>query len=171
MSVTLTPNQIVAWNLARARGLRGWTQEQAAEQLAPHLGERWSKATYSAAERSIDGNRVRNFTADDLHAFARAFDLPMTMFLTPPPWAETIGHGNGGLASSRADYLDSIFDMPEDARVYMVGEPGRLGEIMELSAPATRALQRWGANFATLVAERERQVKAAGFAVAAKEES
>jgi hypothetical protein len=145
--------------------MRGWTQEQAAERLTPYLGERWSKATYSAAERSVDGVRIRQFTADDLHAFSRAFDLPMTLFLTPPPWADTIGHAGGGDASSRADYFDSIFNMPRDARAYMVGEPGRLAEILEFSAASTQALQRWGANFAAMVAERDRQVEAAGFAV------
>lgn len=50
--LTLTPNRVVAYNLARARSLRGWTQEQAAERLEPFLGVRWSKATFSAAERS-----------------------------------------------------------------------------------------------------------------------
>src|SRR5207237_7093666 len=30
---TMTPNQIVAYNVAKARELRGWTQEQAAEAL------------------------------------------------------------------------------------------------------------------------------------------
>src|SRR5688572_7523973 len=92
----MTPNMCVAWNLARARALRGWTQEQACEQLEPYLGERWSKATYSAAERSVDGQRVRQFTADDLYAFSRAFELPMTLFLTPPRWDADIGHAGGG---------------------------------------------------------------------------
>lgn len=160
----LTPNQIVAWNLARARALRGWTQEQAAEQLAPHIGERWSKATYSSAERSVDGTRVRQFTADDLHAFARAFDLPMTVFLTPPPWSgDAIGHAGGGETSTRTEYLNLIFDMPEDARTYVAGSAERPAEILELSAPVTRVLQRWGANFTAMVTERERQVVAAGF--------
>jgi transcriptional regulator with XRE-family HTH domain len=152
---TVTPNQIVAWNLARARALRGWTQEQAAERLAPYLGERWSKATYSAAERSVDGARVRQFTADDLHAFSRAFELPMTLFLTPPPWSgDEIGHAGGGETSTRAEYLDLVFDMPENARKRL------LGEIVEFSAPTTRALGRWGANFAALVTERQRAVEA-----------
>src|SRR5215213_6097132 len=128
----LTPNQIVAWNLAQARKGRKWTQEEAAEHLEPYLGERWSKATYSAAERSVDGARIRQFTADDLHAFSRAFELPMTLFLTPPPWSgDEIGHAAGGETSTRAEYLDSIFDMPEDARKRL------LEDVVELSAPTT----------------------------------
>src|SRR3546814_3847945 len=65
----LTPNQVVAYNLAQARALKGWTQDQAAEALEPHLGARWSTASYSAAERSVDGNRIRNFDADEIVAF------------------------------------------------------------------------------------------------------
>jgi hypothetical protein len=83
----LTPNQVVAYNLAQARLLKGWTQEQACEALEPHLGNRWSKANYSAAERSVDGSRIRKFDADEVVAFARGFDLPITwFFLPPPPW-------------------------------------------------------------------------------------
>jgi len=160
----LTPNQIVAWNLARARAMRGWTQEHAAEQLAPYVGERWSKATYSAAERSVDGVRVRQFTADDLHAFSRAFELPITLFLTPPQWApDAIGHAGGGETSSRADYLDLIFNLPEPARERL------LKEVIELSAPTTRMLRRWRTSFATVVDERQRAVELAGFEIREEE--
>jgi len=54
----LTPNQLVGHNLWRARKERGWTQAEAAEALEPHLGIRWTVAQVSAAERSIDGNRI-----------------------------------------------------------------------------------------------------------------
>ncbi|HKN40378.1 MAG TPA: helix-turn-helix transcriptional regulator, partial [Acidimicrobiia bacterium] len=80
----LTPNQVVAYNLPRARLVRGWTQEQAAEALAPYLGTKWSVANFSAIERSVDGGRVRQFTADELFALSRAFRLPIGFFLTPP---------------------------------------------------------------------------------------
>lgn len=84
----LTPNQVVAFNLAQARLEKGWTQDEACEALEPHLGTRWSKANYSAAERSVDGNRVRKFDADEIVAFSKAFGLPVTwFFMPPPPWA------------------------------------------------------------------------------------
>jgi hypothetical protein len=84
----LTPNQVIAYNVAQARLWKGWTQEQACEALEPYLGKRWSKANYSAAERSVDGSRIRQFDADEIVAFARAFDMPVTwFFLPPPPWA------------------------------------------------------------------------------------
>jgi hypothetical protein len=81
----LTPNQIIAFNLAQARLWKGWTQDQAAAALEPYLGKRWSKASVSQAERSIAGKFVRNFDADEIVAFARAFELPVGWFFMPPP--------------------------------------------------------------------------------------
>jgi hypothetical protein len=85
MLVKLTPNQIVAYNLAQARIWKDWTQEEAADHLAPYLGARWSKASFSAAERSVDGQRVRQFSADEVVAFSRCFGLPVGFFFLPPP--------------------------------------------------------------------------------------
>jgi transcriptional regulator with XRE-family HTH domain len=83
---TMTPNQIVAYNLAKARALRGWTQEEAAEQLAPYWGARLSGASFSALERSAwSVERIKQFSADDLLALARCFDVPLGYFFTPPP--------------------------------------------------------------------------------------
>ncbi len=148
----LTPNQIVAWNLSRARQTRGWTQEQASEQLEPYLGERWSKATFSAAERSFDGTRIRQFTADDLYAFSRCFDLPIAYFLRPPTWIEEVGHANSTESTSRAGYLDMLFDVGSNANEWL------LHETVPLSAGATRAIRRWGSNFAAVIAQRDREV-------------
>jgi transcriptional regulator with XRE-family HTH domain len=86
-----TPNQIVAHNLAKARLFRGWTQDRAAEACAPYLGTRLSPASWSAIERSVDGNRIKQVSVDELVAFARAFDLPVGWFLTPPSvWDEHV---------------------------------------------------------------------------------
>jgi hypothetical protein len=82
-----TPNQLVAFNLKLARNLRGWTQDEAAIRLEPLLGTRWSKAVFSAAERSVDGRRAREFTADEIVAFALAFRLPVAWFFLPPDQA------------------------------------------------------------------------------------
>jgi hypothetical protein len=84
VSPAWTPNQIVAHNISKARLLRAWTQDQAAEACAPYLGTRLSPASWSALERSVDGGRIREITADELVGFARAFDLPIGFFLTPP---------------------------------------------------------------------------------------
>jgi transcriptional regulator with XRE-family HTH domain len=83
----LTPNQVVARNLTMARTDRGWSQPEAAAALEPFLGVRWSRASYSAVERSVDGIRIKQFSADELVAIARCFDRPVAWFLTPPAGA------------------------------------------------------------------------------------
>jgi len=81
----MTPNQIVAYNVAKARELRGWTQEQAADALAPYLGAKLSGPSFSSLERSAwTVNRIKQFSADDLLALSRGFDLPIGFFFTPP---------------------------------------------------------------------------------------
>ena len=87
---TYTPNQVVAANLRKARKDRGWKQRDAAEAVSRHIGERWSPEVFSAVERSVTGARVRKFTADDLLALARAFELPVAYFLFPPEEAGAI---------------------------------------------------------------------------------
>ena len=82
---TWTPNQVVAANLGRLRQRRGLTQAEAARQLSAVAGKEWTEAMVAHAERSVTGNRVREFTADDLVTMARAFDVPVLYFLTPPP--------------------------------------------------------------------------------------
>jgi transcriptional regulator with XRE-family HTH domain len=80
-----TMNQVVAYNLKKARELKGWTQEHAAQALArQQRAKPWSKATWSAAEHSVDGNVVRQFTIDDLIDFSLVFELPPVWWLLPP---------------------------------------------------------------------------------------
>ena len=133
--------------------MRGWTQEQAAEHLEPYLGERWSKATYSTAERSIDGNRVRQFSCDDVYAFSRAFGVPITYFLCPTTLDEEIGHGNSNEATPALDYLGALFDIGENTQWI-------LREVVPMTAQTTQALRKWGNNFAAMVAHREDEVEA-----------
>jgi hypothetical protein len=83
MPECLTANQLVAYNLMRIRKTLGLDQAQAAERLKPYVGE-WSKAVYSAAERSYHGKRVRQFTTDDLAALSLAFGVPVVYFFLPP---------------------------------------------------------------------------------------
>ena len=128
-----TPNQVVAYNIAQARLLRGWTQEQAADALAPFLGTRWSSASFSAVERSVAGGRVREFTADELLALARGFRLPIGWFLTPP--------------ASLRDVELSVPDVkgPADRRILLdavLGTPDSL-------EPWKEALMAWPAGSGT----------------------
>src|SRR4051794_3911194 len=90
----LSANQVVAYNLRRARGAE--TQEQAAQRLENYLGRRWSKASFSDAERSAENGRTRVFDANELLAFSRTFGKPISWFFTAPDdvdqvWCATPG--------------------------------------------------------------------------------
>lgn len=114
----MTPNQIVAYNVIKARALRGWTQEQAAEALAPYLGAKLSGPSFSNLERSaVKVDRIKQFTADDLLALSRGFDLPIGYFFTPPPPGDDAGlyapdAGNKGL--DPIVLLDAILGTPDN---------------------------------------------------------
>lgn len=79
----LSPCQIVAWNLERARRTRGWSQAEMARQLKPY-GYRMSQAALSKAERSLYGGAIRRFDADEIFTLARIFNLPPGDFFVPP---------------------------------------------------------------------------------------
>ena len=79
-----TASQVVAHNLTRARELRGMTQAEIAERLTRFTGSPWSATTVAQAEGSVSGVRVRQFTANELAALARTFDLPILYFFLPP---------------------------------------------------------------------------------------
>ena len=127
-----SPNQIVARNVARARAMRGWTQDQAAAELAPYLGTTWSTASFSAVERSSRGARVKQFSADELVALARGFGVPLGWFFLPPEG--------------------------EDAGMYVPDKKARgmeFSEVVDLvlgtddtNAPYRRALLAWAASAA-----------------------
>jgi transcriptional regulator with XRE-family HTH domain len=83
--LSMTPNQLVACNIAAHRKLRGWTQKETCDRLELLLGQRWSPAVLSAAERSAEGQqRHREFSADEIVAFSRLFGIPVGAFLQPP---------------------------------------------------------------------------------------
>jgi len=100
-----TASQVVAHNVTRARELRGLTQAEIAERLSRFTGTKWTQATVAQAEGSVGGQRVRQFTANELVALARTFDLPVLFFFMPPD------DGNGRLVTDDArtglpwDYL------------------------------------------------------------------
>jgi hypothetical protein len=110
-------NEIVAYNLRRARELRGWTQEEAAKALEPLLGQLLPQASISAMERAYEGERRREFDAHELLAFALAFDLPLVWFFLPPPGDHrTLHHTTNivselyGLVFGREDQLEPVYD-------------------------------------------------------------
>jgi transcriptional regulator with XRE-family HTH domain len=74
----ITVNQVVAWNLAWLRREAGLTQEG----LGDLLG--WPQNKVSEAERSWNGRRTREFSAQDLAAMAMALGVPIAAFFLPP---------------------------------------------------------------------------------------
>ena len=118
----MTPNQIVAYNVAKARALRGWTQEQAAEALKKYLGARLSGASFSALERSAwTVERIKQFSADDLLALSRGFDLPIGFFFTPPPPDFDAGLHAPDAGMKGLDpivLLDAILGRPDNLRAW-----------------------------------------------------
>lgn len=81
---TWSASQVVAHNLTKARELRGLTQTEIAERLSRLTGTTWTQATVAQAEGSVTGTRVRQFSANELVALARTFDLPVLYFFLPP---------------------------------------------------------------------------------------
>jgi hypothetical protein len=87
---TLSPCQIVAWKLEKIRSIRGLSQSEAAAKLTPYLGRHMGRAAISQAERCLEKGRIHRFDADEIVAYARAFEVPIPFFFTP---AEPNRHG------------------------------------------------------------------------------
>jgi transcriptional regulator with XRE-family HTH domain len=92
----MTANQVIAYNLKRAREALNMTQQQAALDLERYLGRRWSPASFSVAERSADNGRVREFDANEIVAFSQVFNRPIGWFFTPPDDVEFVECGPPG---------------------------------------------------------------------------
>src|SRR5207249_3589138 len=105
-------NQVVAYNVRRARELRGWTQEELSARLERYLGQRLTQAGVSAIERARDGERRREFDAHELLIFAMVFSLPMIWFLLPPP-------GDHRLMRATTRQVDELY-------TWLLGRPEQL---------------------------------------------
>lgn len=110
-------NQVVAYNVRAARELRGWTQDDFADRLEPYLGQRLTQASVSAIERAFDGERRREFDAQELLTFALVFDLPIIWFLLPPP-------GDHRLMRNTNRPLDELY-------AHLLGRPDQLQPVYD----------------------------------------
>lgn len=110
-----TPNQLVAANLRRLRQARGWTQVELGARLAPYRGRELCQASVSALERSVVGNRICNFSANELVALAQAFDVPVLCLLAPPPGASITAGEPGAPVLSSAELLGVVLGRPDNA--------------------------------------------------------
>lgn len=80
----LSANQLIAFNMWRARRGAAWSQQEVAELLEKYTGRSWSNASVSAAERSWQGGRPRKFDANEILALTKIFDQPIAYFFLPP---------------------------------------------------------------------------------------
>jgi transcriptional regulator with XRE-family HTH domain len=110
-------NQVVAYNFRAARELRGWTQDELADRLEPYLGQRLTQASVSAIERAWDGDRRREFDAQELLTFAMVFELPMIWFLLPPA-------GDHRLMRNTTRPIDELY-------AFLLGRPEQLAPVYE----------------------------------------
>ena len=110
-------NQVVAYNVRAARELRGWTQDDFADRLEPYLGQRLTQASVSAIERAWDGERRREFDAQELLTFALVFDLPIIWFLLPPP-------GDHRLMRNTTRPIDELY-------AHLLGRPDQLQPVYD----------------------------------------
>jgi transcriptional regulator with XRE-family HTH domain len=143
-------NEIVAYNFRAARELRGLTQEETAERLEQFIGQRLPQASISAIERSYEGERRREFDAQEILAFALAFDLPLLWFFLPPP-------GDTRRLYRTSDYVRELYGIvfgrddklePIDERLRQIGieEPTEAARTVEVltgkPSPARQASYR-----------------------------
>ncbi|MCA1844288.1 MAG: helix-turn-helix transcriptional regulator [Actinobacteria bacterium] len=140
-------NQVVAYNVRLARELRGWTQEQFADQLERYLGTRLSQASVSAIERAWDGDRRREFDAHELLIFAMVFDLPIIWFLLPPKGDHRLMRGTTRQVEElylwllgRPEKLEPLYDRLRD---YGVHDPTEAELIVEKLTGQPAASRTW----------------------------
>jgi len=114
-------NQIVGVNFRLAREMKGWTQEETAQQLARYLGHVLPKASVSAIERVMERDRRRVFNAQELAAFAACFDVPIWWFFMPVRGTENMR-------------LEGIGDRATDILVLFLGRQNQLHRLKEEAA-------------------------------------
>src|SRR5439155_22270402 len=61
-------------------------------------------------------HRIRKFTGDDLYAFARLFELPISFFLAPPDWVEEVAPPNARETTSRDESFNLCFGLGKEGR-------------------------------------------------------
>ena len=125
-------NQLVGYNMKWFRKAAGITQEEMGRRLGG-----WSKGVVSAAERSWDSDRVRQFDADEIVAIAQVLDIPVIGLLLPPP-----DSGTG------SDYVFAAGParMSSDDLLHQV-VPDYQGNTKAMIAFRERVLQVGGARF------------------------
>ena len=125
---TIDVNQIVGVNFRLAREMKGWTQEETAQQLARYLGHVLPKASVSAIERVMERDRRRVFNAQELAAFAACFDVPIWWFFMPVRGTENMR-------------LEGIGDRATDILVLFLGRQNQLHRLKEEAAKVRAGIE------------------------------
>jgi transcriptional regulator with XRE-family HTH domain len=129
-------NEIVAYNFRAARELRGMTQDETAQLLERFTGQRLPQASISAIERAYEGDRRREFDAQEILAFALTFRLPLVWFFLPPPGdTRRLFHTSDyvrelyAIVFGREDELEPVY---ERLRQMGIDEPTEAARTVEL---------------------------------------
>lgn len=125
----LSINQLVSYNMWRARRASTWTQQEVAELLEKYTGRTWSNASVSAAERAWQGGRPRRFDASEIVALSKIFDEPMIYFFMPDEagnyYAKHVGMAEYPDGTPNVDPEDPEHDLmsliPVDEYVQWIG--------------------------------------------------
>src|SRR6266511_324382 len=140
-------NQVVAYNVRLARELRGWTQEDLADRLEPYLGQRLTQGSMSAIERASEGERRREFDAQELVVFAMVFDLPVIWFLLPRPGDQRLIRATTrpvrelySLLLGRPDQLEPVY---ERLRQLGIDDPTAAEEAVERISGTPSPTRQW----------------------------
>ncbi len=82
---SLTPNQVLAYNVKRLREKRGLNLRQLAEAVNKRRGTRWTKQTVLKVEEYDEQGTVgRKVSMDELVALANVFQVSVIELLLPP---------------------------------------------------------------------------------------
>ncbi|MGH9015361.1 MAG: helix-turn-helix domain-containing protein [Acidimicrobiia bacterium] len=140
-------NQVVAHNVRLARELRGWTQEDLADRLEPYLGQRLTQGSMSAIERAWEGERRREFDAQELVVFAMVFDLPVLWFLLPPPGDQRLIRATTRPVSELYAWLlgrpDQLEPLYQRLRQLGIDDPTTAEEAVEKISGAPSSARQW----------------------------
>lgn len=120
----LNVNQVVAFNLRAARKRKNWTQEALADEITRLSGTRCTHTMVSELERAWDGERRREFDAQEIAVLAAALKVPIAYFFLPPPDEYRNLEQLGRPASELHLLLFGYFDTAEilDERMREVGK-------------------------------------------------
>ncbi len=147
MAETIDINEVVSYNVQKAREVRELTQPQALRRLRPFVGSENLKdvASLSSYERTWQGKEYRHFDANLIVAFASAYELPIPWFFMPIPSDEKWFNRHPNITCDREKNPDSK-TMPFHHLVQLMFSVGgrefrgRFGDLIQKTREGKRPL-------------------------------